>query len=280
MEILKSFQVRGAAGSVKRTVIGNRSVDFWAPLEPTPYLLVTHDGQNIFDKKTSTRNRTWELAGTSNKVARELDVPPPVIIAIFHSSSTKDPYGRAKDLAPQDVFTGGIEPILSTSGIWPTATPSFPLSELHGNRYLQEIVELILPTICDFVGHQIIPESTALFGASMGGLAALNGVAQYPDIFGSALAFSPHWICGGDPLVKRLMATLPQAGKHKIWMSRGTKSHDARYGPFQDLANNYAIAAGYRYGRDLATPVFNRTTHNERSWSSYVNQALRFWMRN
>lgn len=280
MEILKSFQVRGAAGSVRRTTISGRTVDFWAPAEPTPFLLVTHDGQNIFDKKSSSRNRTWELAGSANTVARERGVQPPVIIAIFHSSSTSDPYGRAKDLAPQDVFTGGVEPVLNTSGIWPTPTPSFPLSELHGNKYLQEIAESIVPTICDYVGHQIYPESTALLGASMGGLAALNGVAQYPDLFRTALAFSPHWICGGTPLVERLMATMPKAGSHKIWMSRGTKSHDSRYGPFQDLANNYAIASGYRYGRDLATPIFNRTTHNERSWSSYVNQALRFWMGN
>jgi hypothetical protein len=66
MLISKSFQVRGAAGSVHRTVISGRTVDFWAPQEATPYLLVTHDGQNIFDKESATRRRTWELAGTAN----------------------------------------------------------------------------------------------------------------------------------------------------------------------------------------------------------------------
>jgi predicted alpha/beta superfamily hydrolase len=211
-------------------------------------------------------------------VAREFGVQPPVIIAIFHSSKPEDPYGRAKDLAPQDVFTDGVEPLLNTSGIWPTPTPSFPLSQLHGNRYLQDLAESIVPSITEYLGHQIRPESTALLGASMGGLASLNGMARYPDLFRTALAFSPHWICGGEPLVDRLMKTLPPAGKHKIWMSRGTKGHDARYGPFQEEANNFAIAAGYKYGQDLATPIFDRTTHNERSWSSYANQALRFWL--
>ena len=90
MEILKKFQVRGARGSVLRSDFSGRIVDFWAPSEPTPYLIVTHDGQNIFDKKTSTRQRTWELAGTAVKVAKEFQVPPPVIIAVFHSSNAND----------------------------------------------------------------------------------------------------------------------------------------------------------------------------------------------
>jgi len=107
--------VRGATGTVQRTSFDGRLVDFWAPAQPTPYLVVTHDGQNIFDKKTSTRNRTWELAGTATKVAREYGVPAPVIIAIFHSGSPQDPYGRGKDLAPQDVFTDGVEPVVNHS---------------------------------------------------------------------------------------------------------------------------------------------------------------------
>jgi predicted alpha/beta superfamily hydrolase len=278
MEILKSFQVRGAPGAVRRTVINGRTIDFWAPPEPTPYLLITHDGQNIFDSATATRGRTWELGKAVNRVATELGVPAPVVIAVFHSSTPQDPYGRAKDLAPQDLFQGGVEPVLGHSGIWPTPTPSFPLSELRGNRYLEEIVRTVAPEICEFLGHSVEPAKSAILGASMGGLAALNGLARYPDFFQSALAFSPHWCCGLDPLVRGLMQTLPPPGEHKIWMSRGTKSHDAHYGPYQELANNLALSAGYRYGRDLTTPIFNRTTHNERSWSRYLNQALRFWL--
>ena len=53
MEILKNFQVRGASGFVRRTSFDGRIVDFWAPPQPTPYLIVTHDGQNIVDKATA-----------------------------------------------------------------------------------------------------------------------------------------------------------------------------------------------------------------------------------
>ena len=278
MQIVKQFQVRGAAGEVKRTRLAGRTVDFWAPTPPTPFLLVAHDGQNIFDKSTSSHNRTWELAGTATKVAAQFGIPAPVIIAVFHSSNPSDPYGRGKDLAPQDVFTGGVEPAVNLSGIWPTPEPTFPLSELRGNQYIKEIAETIVPSICNYLGHEIVPEGSAVLGASMGGLAALNTLARYPDIFHTTLSFSPHWIVGKEPLVERLMGALPAPGNHNIWMSRGTKGHDSRYGPYQELANDLALAADYKYGKDLATPVFNHTSHNERSWSSYVNQALRFWL--
>ena len=278
MEIVKRFQVRGAPGSVSRAEFNGRTVDFWAPSEPTRYLLVTHDGQNTFDKSTATRRRTWELAGTACAVAAEFGIQPPVIIAVFHSRSGADPYGRGKDLAPQDIFAGGVLPAVGHSGIWATPKPTFPLSELRGNAYLEQITRSIVPEICNRLGHKIIPEHTAMLGASMGGLATLNGVARYPDFYRTALAFSTHWTVGKEPLVNKLMLSLPHAGEHKIWMSRGTKSHDANYGPYQDYANNLAIYLGYRYGQDLATPIFNRTTHNERSWATYVAQALRFWM--
>lgn len=76
MEIFKRFQVRGANGEVVRSQLNRRTVDFWAPPGPTPFLIVTHDGQNIFDKSTSSKNKTWELAGTASKLAAQLGIRP------------------------------------------------------------------------------------------------------------------------------------------------------------------------------------------------------------
>jgi len=32
-------------------------------------------------------------------------------------------------------------------------------------------------------------------------------------------------------------------------------------------------------GQNLSSKVFERTSHSEKSWASYVDQALRFWLR-
>ena len=163
-------------------------------------------------------------------------------------------------------------------GIWPSPELKFPLNELHGNKYQADVAETIIPAVTTHLGHRVNPADTAMLGASMGGLATLYGIAKYPNLYRTALAFSTHWSVGMDPLVSGLMGALPSAGSHKLWMSRGTKALDAGYGPYQECANNIAVSRGYRYGRDLATPVYRRTTHNEKSWSSYVNQALKFWI--
>jgi len=74
---IKRFQVRGARGEVVRIQFGERYVDYWAPPEPTTHLLVTHDGQNIFDKATATKGKTWELAKAATKTFERKGLTPP-----------------------------------------------------------------------------------------------------------------------------------------------------------------------------------------------------------
>ena len=97
MERIKRFQVRGVPRWVTRVTLEDRTVDYWAPDSKTKHLLVAHDGQNVFDGHTSTRkNKTWEMAQSAIRVSEDLGIIPPLIIAIFHSNSKKEPQiGRA-----------------------------------------------------------------------------------------------------------------------------------------------------------------------------------------
>lgn len=96
MELIKRYQVRGVSGEVSRVQIEGRTVDYWIPKSASQHLLIAHDGQNVFDGKTSTHRRsTWEMAQSASRVSEHLGITPPAIIAIFHSGSKKDPHGRA-----------------------------------------------------------------------------------------------------------------------------------------------------------------------------------------
>ena len=112
MEINQRFRIRGVAELVNTTYFDDRRVDFWAPNQPTEHLLIAHDGQNIFDKKTATKRRTWKLAQSANRVFRNAGLVPPVIIGVFHSSIKTNINGRGKDLTPQSIFQSGIKPLL------------------------------------------------------------------------------------------------------------------------------------------------------------------------
>jgi predicted alpha/beta superfamily hydrolase len=272
MEILEKYQIRGVPGQASRTSIEGRRVDFWSPENPT-HLIVCHDGQNILDRRTATRRKTWQLAKASIKVAEELGMTPPAIIGVYHGGTKKDPNGRYKDLTPEGPYRNGVKPIL------PPGYSQLDLSELRGDWYQKFIAETVVPTISAEIGIDLVREKTAMLGSSMGGLATLYGVGLYPNLYGAALSFSPHWVIGANPLVDALIDALPGPDRLRLWMSRGTKGLDGTYEPFQDYADERAQDRGFVMGQNLSSKVFERTSHSEKSWASYVDQALRFWLR-
>ena len=153
------------------------------------------------------------------------------------------------------------------------------MEEIRADAYLALIVDEILPAIAAETGSHFDPAKSAMLGSSMGGLATLYAMARYAPYFQTALAFSTHWPVGENPLVEALMRPLNPTFLPKLWMSRGTKGHDRNYEPFQELADQIAIENGYHLGSTLQTKVFKRTGHNEKSWRSYLPQALRFWLK-
>ena len=272
MELIKRYQVRGVPGEVHRVSIAGRTVDYWVPKSPTSHLLIAHDGQNVFDGKTSTHRRsTWEMAQSSIRISEQLGITPPAIIAIFHSGSKQDVHGRAKDLSPQRFFQEDVA-VNSANVV------KADLAHLHGDKYLNTIFDEIVPAILTAYELEIPVANRAMIGSSMGGLSTLYAGIQRPEAMSALLALSPHWTIGGNRLVERTIAELPNPGAHKIWMSRGTKSLDADYKPFQDYADRLMQEKGYRIGHDFVSKVYEKSSHNERSWASYLDQVLKFWL--
>ncbi len=264
MQEIKRFQIRGVPGEVVRTRFQERIVDYWAPRGGSEHLLIAHDGQNVFDGTTSThRRQTWKMAQSAIDVANQLGMKPPTIIAVWHSATKDNPWGRAKDLAPEKFFTSG-------SFVDPRWAISDPKVTLHSDEYLKRIFDEIVPAI---VGTYS-PEKTAVIGSSMGGLATLYAAIQHPDKFKTALALSPHWIISDQEFARSMVDALPLT--HKIWMSRGDKGLDKEYPPLQNFVDSLMRARGFT--NNFESKVYKRSGHNERSWAKYLNDPLRFWL--
>ena len=264
MKEIKRFQIRGVPGEVVRTRFQERIVDYWAPRGGSEHLLIAHDGQNVFDGTTSThRRQTWKMAQSAIDVANQLGIKPPTIIAVWHSATKDNPWGRAKDLAPEKFFTSG-------SFVDPRWTISDPKVTLHSDEYLKQIFDEIVPAI---VGAHAT-EKTAVIGSSMGGLATLYAAIQHPDKFKTALALSPHWIISDQEFARSMVDALPLT--HKIWMSRGDKGLDKEYPPLQSYVDSLMRARGFT--SNFESKVYKRSGHNERSWAKYLNDPLRFWL--
>ncbi len=271
MKKVKSYRIRGVDGAVHRVEFDGRVVDFWTPQGSPGHLLIAHDGQNVFDRETSTRRSTWRMTHSAVRVAAQLGITPPAIIAVFHSRSAKNPWGRILDLAPQDPFQSGVEPAVKNAEI--------AAADLQGNRYLAQITEEIAPAIAAEIGINLESVNKAVIGSSMGGLASLYAVGKRPDFFTTALALSTHWSAGDPSLVDALIDALPIPGAHRVWMSHGTRGLDRQYGPLQKHADQKMAKAGWVEDEDFISRVYKQSGHTERSWAKYLDQPMKFWLR-
>jgi predicted alpha/beta superfamily hydrolase len=265
MQEIKRFQIRGVPGEVVRTRFQDRTVDYWTPRGGSDHLLIAHDGQNVFDGTTSTYPRqTWKMAQSAIDVANQIGIKPPTIIGVWHSATKNNPWGRAKDLAPEKFFT-------SDAYVDPRWAINDPAVKIHSDAYLNQIFNEIVPAIVSAYS----PENTAVIGSSMGGLATLYAAIQHPDKFSTALALSPHWIISDQNFARSMVEALPLT--HKIWMSRGDKGLDKEYPPLQNYVDELMRKRGFT--NNFETKVYKRSGHNERSWAKYLNDPLRFWLK-
>ncbi|MFM8329850.1 MAG: alpha/beta hydrolase [Actinomycetales bacterium] len=268
MEEIKRYQVRGLPGPVVRVRFGERIVDYWAPAARSEHLLIAHDGQNIFDRKTATKFSTWKLAEKAMQVADDLGKTPPAVIAIFHGKTKIDPHGRARDLCPEDPFHDGIKP----------ATPArFEVSDLRANSYLEQIFTEIVPEISKELQLEVAPARRAMIGSSLGGLATLYAAIRFSEQFHTALSLSPHWTLAGEELVDWMIPRFPNQQSHRIWMSRGTKGYDSKYQPLQNRADKLMRELGWQDQR-FKSRIFKGAAHNERAWSRQIKEPLNFWL--
>jgi len=278
---IEQFQVRGLSGMVHKVRFDSRTVDYWAPANPGHHVLVAYDGQNIFDKRNIGINphqrATWELAKSAARIAELNDITPPTVIGVYHTPFDEDNLGRVKEYTPAQFMSKREDWAPISYGLYPENIDAF-LKDLSADQHIEEIAKVIVPKITKKIGQTYSPETTAILGASMGGLAAIYGVIRQPDFFHTALSFSPHWPIGGNKLAENMINAFPEPGRHKLWMSRGTKGLDATYEEPQDLATKLITERGYREGVDLKYRTLNRGAHTNATWARYVPDALNFWL--
>lgn len=259
--------------------IKNRKVDLFIPSDNSTGahpILVMHDGQNIFYPETCAFGTSWE----THRAVEELRTrkPKPIIVGIWNRPITKSaPSGRGGEYAPADITAALGEENLT---VLPGHPPFFPLT---GKQYEKYVTQTVLPEIYALLDSQGISyrtdaAGTAIAGSSMGGLASLNLVAQFPEIFGTAISFSTHWTMGGKPLAKALIGALPDAASgHRVWLDRGTLGIDAKYSGPDVVAEKELTRKGYRWPQ-VECRTYVGTSHNEIEWQNRFPDALAWWL--
>lgn len=257
-----------AGGALKRFEFDQHNVDIWSPptLNSKTPVLVMHDGKNIFDASESSGGKSWEmLSALRADVRGEL----PLVIAVWGLSDQT----RTRELSPQKISDRHPE-------IWESVKAEYKTTgtDSLGDSYVSLIADAVLPFALDRYEIEHSSTRTAVMGASMGGLISLYAMAQRPEVFGTALCFSTHWVFGKDVMVEQLIDLLPSGSTHRVWTDTGTIELDQQYLPFHAAAYEKLITKGYREPDNLVASVYPRTGHHESYWSKRVADALNWWL--
>lgn len=260
-----------ANGEIDEFDFDNHRVQIWTPENWTPEtpVVVMHDGKNIFDHKSATAGKTWEVL---KAIKEDLRTDPPIVVAVWGKSDAT----RIQELAPEEFLKNN-----------PDSWNCFEKEYLEkidsdrtpqGDAYLSLIADAILPFVSEEYGVSLDPSRTAILGASMGGLTSINALAQRPDVFGTAIGFSTHWVFGESKIVSYFIDKLPEPGTHRIWTDTGTEGLDKKYLPFHKEFESLMASKGYA-APDFVSTIYQATGHNETFWARRVADALNWWLK-
>jgi predicted alpha/beta superfamily hydrolase len=254
-----------------------RQIDVWLPPEYSHApeqrypVLFMHDGQNLFDEVIAFTGIDW---GVDEALVRLIDagkIRAPIVVGVWNIST------RWLDYIPQKPCETPAGRVYKNEALQNYGLD--PESELSTDNYLRFVVQELKPFIDKSYRTLTGRTDTFVMGSSMGGLASLYALSEYPEIFGGAGCLSTHWPAGKDVFLEWFKTHLPKAGAHKIYFDYGTATLDSLYEPYQLQMDHSMRQLGYSQGVDWITMKFSGAEHNEAAWRARVHIPLEFLLK-
>jgi predicted alpha/beta superfamily hydrolase len=204
-------------------------------------VLYMHDGQNVFDPKTSFIGYEWRADEVADSLIKSNAMEEIIIVGI---NNTPDRISEYSDT---------------------------PL----GQCYARFVVNRVKPLIDSLYRTRSSRENTAVMGSSMGGLISFMFVWWYPDVFSKAgcLSTSIGSRTGEKELEERFGKRA--LGKNlRIYMDVGELEPSLVPGNRKLAA--YLQKIGYEQGKNLDFFFAAGALHNEQAWSHRLWRPLKF----
>lgn len=238
----------------------NRNRRVWMYLPPNYNVsdesypvLYMHDGQNIFDTKTSYSGE-WQVDETLDKLYNDKNLKL-IVVAIDN--------GQDKRLSEYS----------------PWGNPKYDIGE--GEAYLEFITKTLKPYIDTNFRTLKDASSTGIMGSSMGGLISQYAALKYPEVFGKIGVFSPaFWYA---PAIQDFAKTQNLSKHQKIYFLAGGKEGEQvafeeinqtvqGMNTMVDILNKNEFPA-----KNIQSKVVPEGRHNEELWKTEFEDAI-LWL--
>jgi glycosidase/predicted alpha/beta superfamily hydrolase len=203
-------------------------------------VLYMHDGQNVFDARTSFAGE-WGVDETLDSL-HALGAPDAIVVAVDNGGQK-----RFDEYSPwlNQKYGGG-----------------------QGDAYVDFLVQTLKPYIDQH--YRTLPDRlhTGVAGSSMGGLISLYAALKYPDVFGRVGAFSPaFWVAPEIYAAARRASPRPGTRIYVVTGGQEGDTPDVYVRDHQRMVDTLR-AAGFTIGEggDVRTAVRGDGRHAEWFW--------------
>ena len=260
----------------------NRDISIWLPptygTEPTRRLpvLYLHDGQNLFDPRTSyVPGRTWRAHATADRLSAEGRIEPLILVGIANTGQHRmEEYTPSRDWR----HGGGKSPL-----------------------YARLLIDELKPMIDAHLRTKPDGTNTGLAGSSLGGLVSLAIGLDSPEVFGKLGVLSPSvWWDRREiltrigppngqgqrphvpPPFRRFFASAAPAPRPsppatqlrpRIWLDMGT-NEGLRHLRDCDLLHQRLLDRGWQDDVDLRYLRVPGGVHDEDAWARRFDEVL------
>ena len=210
-----------------------------------------HDGQNLFDGRTSfVQGRTWQMREQTDAAIEGGEVEPLVIVGIYNTGDRR----LAEYTHEHNWQMGGGE------------------ADAYGKLLTKEL----MPWIADKYRVRQDRESTGMGGSSLGGLVSLYLGLRHPEVFGRMALLSPSVWWNHKSILGYLNEHAPQMWERpRVWLDVGDGEGHRTLRDVEHLARRLK-ANGWRPGETMHFEKVHGGTHDETSWAGRVRPMLRF----
>ena len=214
-------------------------------------VLYLHDGQNLFDGRTSfVKGRTWMVREHADEAIKAGEIEPLVIVGIYNTGDRR----LAEYTHEYNWQMGGGE------------------ADKYGDLLTREL----MPWIASQYRVRQDRKCTGLGGSSLGGLVSLYLGLRHPDAFGRLALLSPSVWWNHKSILGYLNEHAPQLWERpQVWLDVGDREGQRTLRDVEQLARRLK-ANGWRPGETLHFEKVLGGTHDEASWAGRVRPMLKF----
>lgn len=263
-EIITSPAPTSSYGKVTRMIVesenlnGRVTVDIWTPAQyelssDVKYpVLYAHDGQNLFDPSYTFAGVPWGIDKACSLLANDPNFVIPIIVGINNRG--------AIGLRPNDYFPEKALDYIPNDQIENTFIFDTCHNLFLGDEEAAFVAGELKPLVDCLYNTAPGMMTTFAIGSSMGALASMYLLCEYPEIFGGAACMSTHWIGSlnlnsdytmnddevcANAILQYLSDNLPSDSQHRLYLVQGTTGWDAGYLKYEVVAREIVRGKGY-----------------------------------